>query len=93
MRAHGAYLLVCGLAVAMASLAAGLQVPTVSASPQKSATVVNRALKGDRLPVLAPAGNANTAPSSYEKLPDGCEASVSAMTKSPLARTPARCIS
>jgi F0F1-type ATP synthase membrane subunit c/vacuolar-type H+-ATPase subunit K len=103
MRAQRAYLAGCGLAVALASLAAGLHVPMVGASPQQasaqqsspqlSMTNVNRTLMGDRLPLVAPVGNAKTVPSSSPRLPEGCEAAVSAMTRSSLARTPARCLS
>jgi len=99
MRAHRAYLLGCGLALPLLALAAGLQAATVTASPPKFATDVNRALKGDRLPAVTPAGDANSsapgfkAPPAHPRLPEGCEAAVSAMTQSSLARTPARCIS
>ena len=96
MRAYRAYLLGCGLALPLLALAAGMQAPTVATAPQKSATDVNRALKGDRLPIIAPADSASTTPgvgTPSPRMPDGCEASVSAMTRSPLARTPARCIS
>jgi hypothetical protein len=96
MRNHSAYLFGIGLALPMLALVAGLQVPTVAASPQNPATDVNRALKGDRLPAAATSGK----PADLQgwqapipKLPDGCEASVSAMTRSPLAQTPGRCIS
>jgi hypothetical protein len=91
MRGQSAYLFGVGLALPMLALVAGLQVPTVAASPQKPSADVNRTLKGDRLPALVPATNA--APRANPKLPDGCEASVSAMTRSSLAQTPGRCIS
>jgi hypothetical protein len=95
MRKHRAYLVGVGLALPMLALVAGLQVPTVAASPQSPTTDVNRALKGDRLPAAATNGNpANLqAPRATPKLPDGCEAAVSAMTRSSLAQTPGRCIS
>jgi hypothetical protein len=105
MRASWAYLLGGGLAVTMLGFVAGLEVPTVAASPQiamQDATMqVNRALKGDRQGVpVPPAMSANPAdpqssqvPRANPKLPDGCEASVSAMTRSSLAQTPGRCVS
>ena len=100
MRPHSAYLFGSGLALPMLALVAGLQVPTVAASPQDPTTEVNRTLKGDRLLSIVPATNANPsdrqrwqAPRANPKLPDGCEAAVSAMTQSPLAQTPGRCIS
>jgi hypothetical protein len=103
MRPHSAYLFGVGLALPILALVAGLQVPSVAASPQNPATMqtattpVNRALKGDRLLSILPATNANPsgrqAPQAQPKLPDGCEAAVSAMTQSSLAKTPGRCIS
>jgi hypothetical protein len=97
MSRYGAYLFGVGLALPILALVAGLQVPTVAASPQAPATDVNRTLKGDRLPSMLPGTNAN--PTGLQgrpadpKLPDGCEAPVSAMTRSTLAQTPGRCIS
>ena len=52
MRTHRAYLFGVGLALPMVALVAGLQVPSVAASPQPAATDVNRSLKGDRLPAV-----------------------------------------
>ena len=98
MRTHRAYLFGVGLALPILALVAGLQVRTVAASPQKM-TDVNRSLKGDRLPdVPAPDGRPAElqgwqAQPASPRLPDGCEATVSAMTRSSLARTPGRCIS
>jgi hypothetical protein len=104
MRGHWAYLVGSGLGLAMLALIAGLQVRTVAASPQfgaqdaaRDATIaVNRALKGDRLMPLPTGGTDRQglqAPRANPKLPDGCEAAVSQMTRSSLAQTPGRCIS
>jgi hypothetical protein len=103
MRRHSAYLFGIGLALPLLALVAGLQVPTVAASPQdaKDATLdVNRMPKGDRLPSVHPTIDGKPAdlqgwqaPRPNPKLPDGCEAAVSAMTRSSLAQTPGRCIS
>jgi hypothetical protein len=100
MRTHRAYLFGVGLALPVLALVAGLQVPSVAASPQPAATDVNRTFKGDRLPsdrsVIGgkPADRQGwQSPQPAPKLPDGCEATVSAMTRSPLAQTPGRCIS
>src|SRR2546430_2435922 len=99
MRTHRAYLFGIGLALPMLALVAGLQVPSVAAAPQPAATDVNRTLKGDRLPSdLSAIGGkpadrqGSQTPQPAPKLPDGCEATVSAMTRSPLAQTPGRCI-
>jgi len=100
MRPRSAYLFGIGLALPMLALVAGLQVPTVAASPQDPTTAVDRSLKADRLPPSLPAATANPshlegrqAPRTSPKLPDGCEATVSVMTQSPLAQTAGRCIS
>ena len=101
MRTHRAYLFGVGLALPILALVAGLQVQTVSASPQKittqkTTTDVNRTLKGDR---LVPATSGESAEQqglqapAHPRLPDGCESTVSAMTRSSLAQTPGRCIS
>ncbi len=100
MRRQSAYLFGIGLALPMLALVAGLQVPTVAASPQNPTTDVNRSLKGDRLSSILPATDGKPAdlqgwqaPRPNPKLPDGCEAAVSAMSRSSLAQTPGRCIS
>jgi hypothetical protein len=100
MRPRSAYLFGIGLALPMVALVAGLQVPTVAASPQDPTTAVNRSLKGDRLPPNLPATTANPsdlqgsqAPRMRPTLPEGCEATVSVMTRSLLAQTAGRCIS
>lgn len=100
MRPRSAYLFGIGLALPMLALVAGLQAPLVAASPQDAATGVNRTLKGDRLPSILPTTDGKPAdlqgwqaPRATPKLPDGCEAAVSAMTRSSLAQTPGRCIS
>jgi hypothetical protein len=100
MRPRSAYFFGIGLALPMLALVAGLQVPTVAASPQDATLEVNHTLKGDRLPSILTGTNANPsdlqgrqAPRANPTLPDGCEAAVSAMTRSSLAQTPGRCIS
>jgi hypothetical protein len=100
MRGHWAYLFGGGLGLAMLALVAGPQVRTVAASPQsivQDATAgVNRSLKGDRLALPSMSAKPTDRQGSQAKrgrLPDGCEAAVSAMTRSSLAQTPGRCIS
>jgi hypothetical protein len=100
MRPHFAYIFGSALGLGLLALVTGLQVSSTAATarpaPQLTTTAVDRTLKGDRLPLdaamnesartrsPAPAGN---------RLPDGCEATVSPMTQSPLAHIPGRCIS
>jgi len=100
MRRHCAYIFGCGLALPVLALVAGLQVPVVAASPHNPTTHVNRVLKGDRLPSILTGTSASPSelpgrpvPGANPKLPDGCEAAVSAMSRSDLAQTPGRCIS
>ncbi|MGA7485422.1 MAG: hypothetical protein WBW74_00570 [Xanthobacteraceae bacterium] len=65
--------------------------------------MVNRTLKGDRIPVI-PANSRNAvngpiemkaplAPTPKPRLLDGCEPMVSAIGQSPLAQIPGRCVS
>jgi hypothetical protein len=93
------------LAIALGGFTAGLQVSAASAGDDSGAAVemsVNRALKGDRLPVLSVSKQTSTSKQSSssktpteatQRLPDGCEAAVSSTVDSPLARIPSRCVS
>jgi hypothetical protein len=100
MRRHSRFLVGgCGVAFAAASFLIGLEVSanTVAPSFESPAPVFNRTLKGDRLPLTpAKSRNAVNGP-SIKALPaallDGCEAVVSAIGQSPLARVPGRCVS
>jgi hypothetical protein len=95
MRPHRAYLLGAALGLATLALAAGLPTPPVAAAPDavsRGNPAMNRALKGDRLPTAVPA-EVQGRKVPQPRLPDGCEASVSSMTRSSLAQTPARCLS
>jgi hypothetical protein len=95
MRPHCAYLLGAALGLATLALAAGLHTPPVAAAPDavsRASAAMNRALKGDRLPTAAPT-EVQGRKVPQPRLPDGCEASVSSMTRSSLAQTPARCLS
>jgi len=101
MRPHRAYLLGAALGLATLALAGVPQVLPVAASPHAGTAgaagagpAMNRALKGDRLPGLAPGeAQGRKAPAARPRLPEGCETAVSAMTRSDLAQTPSRCLS
>lgn len=101
MRPHFAYLFGSALGLGLLALVAGLQGSSVAAAahtaPQVTTTVIDRTLKGDRLPVVDTAVSGSirmrTPAATGNRLPDGCEASVSAMERSPLAHVPGRCIS
>ena len=91
----------CGAAFAVASFLIGLKVSATTAAPSK-ATMVNRALKGDRLQtrpgmsrnaVNGPIELKAPAPVARPQLLDGCEPVVSAIGQSPLAQIPGRCVS
>jgi hypothetical protein len=87
------------LGFGLLALVSALQTVPVAAAtrtaPHVNATIVDRTLKGDRLPVDAASGaaGARTPAGGNSRMPEGCEATVSAMTQSPLAHTPGRCIS
>lgn len=101
MRPHRAYLVGGFLGLAILAVGAGLRVLPVAASNgsiQAASTYtgphLNRALKGDRLPdAAAPVGEAQPLKAKQPRLPEGCEASVSSISHSPLAQTPADCLS
>jgi hypothetical protein len=94
----------CGAVFAMASFLIGLEVSATTAAPSIEATapVLNRTLKGDRLP-LVPGGSRNAVNGPVEikappvpakpKLLEGCEPVVSSIGQSPLAQVPGRCLS
>ena len=93
----------CGAVFAVASFLIGLEVSATTAAPStdRTATSVNRALKGDRLP-LTPGRSRNavngplelkTPPASRPELLDGCEPVVSSIGQSPLAQIAGRCVS
>jgi len=74
--------------------------PSIAKDERAVVVLVDRTLKGDRLPSVLPTSSGNPAelqgrqaPRTNPKLPDGCEAAVSAMTRSSLAQTAGRCIS
>ncbi len=99
MRRHSLIVSGCGAAFAIASFFIGLEVSATTAAPslQRSDPVVNRTLKGDRLP-LTPAKSRNAVNGPFEikappKLLDGCEPMVSAIGQSPLAQIAGRCVS
>ena len=104
MRRHSRFIVgCCGAAFAVASFLIGLEVSATTAAPSadRNATMVNRALKGDRLPLI-PGKSRNAVngpfelkapPAAKPQLLDGCEPVVSAIGQSPLAQIPGRCVS
>jgi len=79
MRQSRYVLSVAGLATALLSLVAGLEIQLALANPTIDATArafaptsINRHLKGDRLPAVSPQRGEN--PAKEPSLPPGCEA-------------------
>jgi hypothetical protein len=93
----------CGAVFAVASFLIGLEVSATTAAPStdRTATSVNRTLKGDRLPLVpGKSRNAVNGPlelkapaASRPELLDGCEPVVSSIGQSPLAQIAGRCVS
>jgi hypothetical protein len=106
MRRSSGYLVGCGGAVfAIATFLVGLEVSSTTAAPSiaRTAPMVNRTLKSDRMP-LASAKSRNAVngpaetivpppPAPKPKLLDGCESVVSAIGHSPLSQVAGRCVS
>jgi hypothetical protein len=85
-----------GGAVAMLALLLTMQMEQATARTGGDSNVVNRTLKGDRLPSPPDIRLQTREPSSLaptEQLPDGCEAAISTINRTPLATLPSRCIS
>lgn len=93
--------ILCAAGLAVAIVAADHVVAHGSATPpdQKPTIVVNRALKGDRAPVAAPLIPVTVVPKRENKadepavrMPEGCEAAVSPLSKAAQGAPPARCL-
>jgi hypothetical protein len=95
---------ICGV-VCLSSLLPGIAGWTARSLEIKTTQqmLVNRAHKGDRLPLVSPADREpekslreittpNTPPAASE-LQEGCESSVSSLANELLARLPSRCVS
>ena len=107
MLRHSRYLVgCCGVAFGLVSFLVGLEVlgsTPASSVEQQSPAGINRALKGDRLPLVSDRSrNADNGPSEIKppqvpaarpELLDGCESIVSTIGQPPLARVAGRCIS
>jgi hypothetical protein len=97
--------LLVGIAAALATLFVKIDVGVATAHPgaAQPAVIIDRTLKGDRLfrpsSINLNAGNQSRginllgAPTLDLDLPDGCEALVSLLTRSPLRRVAGRCVS
>jgi hypothetical protein len=93
----------CGAAFALASFLIGLEVSATTAASlgEQGAVVINRGLKGDRLPLVPSVSrNAGSGPAEVQAppapLPEllvGCEPIVSSIGQPPLARVAGRCVS
>jgi hypothetical protein len=106
MRRYSQYLIgSCAAVFAISSFLVGLEVSATTAAPSlgQNTPAVNRVLKGDRMPLIAPKSlnavngptetKAPPAPAPKPRLLDGCEPVISAIGQSPLAQVAGRCIS
>lgn len=108
MRRHSQYVISgLGALVALGFFVIGLEVSATTASPapKQVQQMVDRTLKGDRLPLVPEKARRNAvngphemlaprAPAArQEQLLDGCESIVSAIAQSPLSQVPGRCVS
>ena len=89
------YFGVCGLVLAMVTIVIGFEpsAATTRSDIDFSAQIVNRTLKGDRLPLIQPQISVRLAPTPDLKLADGCDPLVSSLTHSELALIAGRCVS
>jgi hypothetical protein len=91
-----------GGALAVASVLVGLEVSatTVPTTLERTAPMVNRSLKSDRMPVVTDKSRSTLGPGQIKAPPVakpellvGCEPVVSAIGQPPLARVAGRCVS
>jgi hypothetical protein len=95
----------CSVLLAIVSIVIGIEVSvaTASSGAAPSVEIVNRALKGNRLPLVPalhrnpvnqpPRVNLRLMPAPDGGLADGCESLVSPLARSPLAQIAGRCLS
>jgi hypothetical protein len=106
MRRHSQYVISgLGALVALGFFVIGLEVSATTASPapKQVQQLVDRTLKGDRLPMVPEKARKNAVngphellaprPAARQELLDGCESIVSAIAQSPLSQVPGRCVS
>jgi len=107
MRRYSRYFVGCGGALfAVAAFLLCLELSatsTASASFSRSAPMVNRTLKSDRLPLVSIKSRnavngpfeikAPQAPAAIPELLDGCEPVISSIGQTPLAKIAGRCVS
>jgi hypothetical protein len=105
MLRHSRYFIsALGGVAALACLFVGLEVSATTAGMERAPHLVNRSLKGDRMPLIPESVRRNAvngpkdvqpvrAPVRQEVLLDGCEAIVSPIAQSPLSQVPGRCVS
>jgi hypothetical protein len=112
MRRHSRYIISgLGALVAVGFFVIGLELSATRAwsgpdkATQKPPQMVNRTLKGNRLPVISDTKARKNAvngpleiqlprvPAAKPQLLDGCEPIVSSIAQSPLSQVPGRCLS
>ena len=94
----------CSVLLAIVSIVIGIEVSVATSSGAALSTeIINRARKGDRLPVVPvlhknpvnrpPQVNLPRIPAPDQDLADGCESLASPLAHSPLAQIAGRCLS
>ena len=84
---------VCAAVLVMLAMVISLEssMATARSGVHPSVDVVDRTRKGDRLPLARPRIDVPRTTASSAALPDGCDAAVSSLTRSDLARIAQRC--
>jgi hypothetical protein len=87
------YFGLCAAVLVMISMVISLEssVATARSGAHQSVELVDRTGKGDRLQLVQPRINVPRAAAARAALPDGCDAAVSSLTRSDLARIAQRC--
>ena len=93
----------CSVLLAAVSIVIGVSVATASSGTAPSVEIVNRVLKGNRLPLVSalrqnpvsepPEVNVPRVAAPDGGLADGCESLASPLARSPLAQIAGRCLS
>ena len=96
------WLIACSFVLVIISILISIRASagTILASAEPSKEIINRTLKGDRLPLVlkpysTPASGAmeGNVPRISVQLPDGCEALASPLVRSAIANIAGRCVS
>jgi hypothetical protein len=84
---------ICAAALVLTAMAVSVEssMATARSGPHSTVELVDRAHKGDRLPLARAQTKASRLTVSASTLPEGCDSAVSSLTRSDLARVAQRC--